>query len=131
MTGEAHTGDLNADRRPDVEPRQEEPPRGLIARVVLVTVMVGVTLCFSTYLLLRARTLGLRPSGLFPERDLGAPRAISGVEEEQFRVRYPRPTLRDEQRAVLESYGWVDRARGIVRIPITRAMEIVAAEGTR
>lgn len=28
----------------------------------------------------------------------------------------------------LEGYAWVDRARGVVQIPIERAMELVAAE---
>ena len=36
--------------------------------------------------------------------------------------------LRREQ-AVLDSYGWVDRSRGIVRIPIERAMELIAQRG--
>ena len=29
----------------------------------------------------------------------------------------------------LTSYGWIDRQRGIVRIPIDRAMELLANEG--
>jgi hypothetical protein len=37
---------------------------------------------------------------------------------------------RDEEKA-LESYGWVDRKSGVVRIPIERAMELVAAKGSR
>ena len=32
--------------------------------------------------------------------------------------------LRDHEESVLDSYGWVDRAAGIVRIPIERAMAI-------
>jgi hypothetical protein len=31
----------------------------------------------------------------------------------------------DEQKAILNSYGWVDRSAGIVRIPIDRAMELL------
>ena len=31
--------------------------------------------------------------------------------------------------AVLNSYGWVDRQAGIVRIPIARAMELLAQRG--
>jgi hypothetical protein len=31
--------------------------------------------------------------------------------------------------AVLESYGWVDREAGIARIPISRAMELLAERG--
>src|SRR5690242_1573095 len=34
--------------------------------------------------------------------------------------------LRDTEQKVLESYGWVDRAQGAVRIPIDRAMTLLA-----
>lgn len=34
-----------------------------------------------------------------------------------------------EQRRGLEGYGWVDRERGLVRIPVRRAMEIQAGRG--
>ncbi len=30
---------------------------------------------------------------------------------------------------VLDSYGWVDRKAGVVRIPIARAMDLLAARG--
>jgi hypothetical protein len=35
--------------------------------------------------------------------------------------------LRAEEEALLSSYGWVDRERGVVRIPIERAIEVLAA----
>ena len=44
----------------------------------------------------------------------------------------PRQDLRTydrEQRAVEDSYGWVDRHAGIVRIPIERALSLTAARG--
>ena len=37
--------------------------------------------------------------------------------------------LRAEENAVLHGYAWVDRSAGRVRIPIERAMELVAARG--
>lgn len=37
--------------------------------------------------------------------------------------------MRAEEEAVLGTYGWVDRERGIVRMPIDRAMEIVVQRG--
>lgn len=37
--------------------------------------------------------------------------------------------LREQENALLNSYGWVDQKAGIVRIPIARAMEIVAERG--
>jgi hypothetical protein len=38
--------------------------------------------------------------------------------------------FRAEKRALLQGYGWVDRAHGIARIPIDEAMRIVAAQAT-
>ena len=37
--------------------------------------------------------------------------------------------FRAGEEAVLHSYGWVDPEKGIVRIPVERAMELVAKEG--
>jgi hypothetical protein len=37
--------------------------------------------------------------------------------------------LREEEDRVLSSYGWTDRAAGAIRIPIDRAMDIIAAQG--
>jgi hypothetical protein len=38
-------------------------------------------------------------------------------------------TLHAAEDAVLNSYGWVDRQAGTVRIPIARAMELLAQRG--
>jgi hypothetical protein len=37
--------------------------------------------------------------------------------------------VRQGQEELLNSYGWVDRANGTVRIPINRAMELVVERG--
>jgi hypothetical protein len=37
--------------------------------------------------------------------------------------------LRKAEAAVLNSYGWVDRKAGIVRIPIDRAIDVLAERG--
>jgi hypothetical protein len=37
--------------------------------------------------------------------------------------------FRAKEEETLSTYGWVDRQAGVVRIPIERAMEIVAREG--
>jgi hypothetical protein len=37
--------------------------------------------------------------------------------------------LHQNEDAILQSYGWVDRNAGIVRIPVDRALELVAARG--
>ncbi|MDB6124986.1 MAG: hypothetical protein JWQ71_3979 [Pedosphaera sp.] len=37
--------------------------------------------------------------------------------------------LRAQERAELNSYGWVDKKSGVVRIPIDKAMEMIAQKG--
>jgi len=37
--------------------------------------------------------------------------------------------LRASEDAILNTYGWIDRGKGIVRIPIDRAIELVAQKG--
>ena len=39
--------------------------------------------------------------------------------------------LRERERTLLESYGWVDRRAGRVRIPVDRAMTLMAEEARR
>lgn len=41
----------------------------------------------------------------------------------------PRAKVRAEEDAKLTSYAWVDRKTGVVRLPIARAMELLAARG--
>lgn len=36
---------------------------------------------------------------------------------------------RAEEQAILESYGWIDRPTGVVRVPIERAIELTLKEG--
>jgi hypothetical protein len=128
MNGDEPRSPPDEPRRPDVSRQSDELPSGLILRTLLVTAMIAVSLCFATHLILRARMGQLRPSNSFPEGQLSAPHDVANVRQELFRVARPRPTLQDEQRAGLAGFGWVDRGRGIVRIPIETAMAILARE---
>jgi hypothetical protein len=38
--------------------------------------------------------------------------------------------FRASEDTLLSNYGWVDRSRGIVRIPIDRAIDLLAQQGT-
>ncbi|HEX6797501.1 MAG TPA: hypothetical protein VF116_07290 [Ktedonobacterales bacterium] len=64
---------------------------------------------------------------------------LAGVDR-QLAVTPPTPELqvdprsdlaefRNEESARLNSYGWVDRGKGVVHIPIARAMSEIAAKG--
>jgi len=37
--------------------------------------------------------------------------------------------MRAEEEVVLKTYGWVDKDKGVVRVPIEKAMEMIAKEG--
>jgi hypothetical protein len=39
--------------------------------------------------------------------------------------------LHSRQQELLNSYGWVDRSNGVVRIPINRALDLIAQKGFR
>jgi hypothetical protein len=39
--------------------------------------------------------------------------------------------VRADEDAVLDSYGWVDPAKGVVRIPVSRAMDLAAERGLK
>jgi hypothetical protein len=61
------------------------------------------------------------------------PVAVSAQAPPQPRLQVNAPAdlhaWRAKEDAQLNSYGWVDRDNGIVRIPINRAMELVAQQG--
>jgi len=70
---------------------------------------------------------------------LAPPEAVS-ARSDHLQARTPAPPrkaipgrelleMRAAEDAALHSYGWVDRRAGIVRIPIDRAMELVAKRG--
>ncbi len=57
------------------------------------------------------------------------PRDVNTIDLALFSADLPARGNPDETRRTLESYGWVDRDRRIVRIPVRRAMEMLAESG--
>ena len=113
--------------RSDVRVHHEVLPKSLILRTLLATLMVGVALCFLTYVIMRARVLTLRPSYQFPEKSLPPPHQVANVRQELFQVAHPRPNMRTQQTKQLESFEWVDRRQGLVRVPIDVAIDLLIA----
>lgn len=79
---------------------------------------------------------GFLLDGFREGRDLGPPAPSAapttlGTVEQGLLVGPPRGLdLRRDQRATLDRWGWVDRDAGIARIPIERAMDLVAQDAT-
>jgi uncharacterized protein (DUF58 family) len=96
-----------------------------VALVVgLAVVLAGATWVFKTFI----------------KRDVREEVVRSEVQPVQVGPREPRLQVNPqqenqaylaEQRAVLSKYGWVDQDHSVARIPIDRAMDIVAQEGLK
>lgn len=113
-------------RHPEVHTYDDELPRGAILRGILATVMIIVALCFATYVYTHLCMLHFRPSGVFPEQNLSPPHEVAHVRQEMFDLRHPRPTILDRDRVTLNSFGWVDRGRRVIHVPVDVAMDLVA-----
>lgn len=107
-------------------------PAKNVMRVIAVVILFGIALSFVAYIVLRAREMHLRPDvanpRLFPDQHLPAPHRVATIRQQPFNVARPEPLEIETQRKSLESWGWVDRRRGIVRMPIERAIDLLAAQ---
>lgn len=108
----------------DARQTNELPEKpGVATRPVLLVVIgffafVGISLVvLEAYYTWTIRSPVLAPPRLFPEPRL------------QVDPRIDLEHLRAAQRQQLADYAWVDRDRGLIRIPITRAMDLIAARG--
>ena len=100
---------------------QEPSLRGLsVAGFVLIAaIIVAVAVCLGLVHLFGgfSRPLARAEHSVMPEPHL-QPHPLAD-----------RATYEARQRATLTQYAWVDRGAGIVRIPIDRAMQILAERG--
>src|SRR2546429_7397299 len=77
---------------------------------------VGIVLLFALFGIIVLAVIGPAPRG-------------STYEETRAKKRMENlKTVRDEAAKALTTYGWIDKNKGIARIPIDRAMELAAAE---
>jgi hypothetical protein len=111
-----------AERRQDVRLDEDLIHTGHVTWVIVISLAVSVLLIIVSTLILH-----------FKERSLGATPERTGLPPPDEAILFAREgsyagDLIGAQQAVLDSYGWVDPARKTVRIPIERAMEIVAGE---
>ena len=77
---------------------------------------LGVVLLFALFGVIVLAIIGPSPRG-------------SDYEETRAKKRMEKlKTLRDDAETALNTYAWVDKNKGVVRIPISRAMELTTAE---
>lgn len=112
-------------RHEEVEYREDKVPTGFVFAIITAAVTITVVLCLLATWLLHVRERALRPSGVFPEAHLPAPHEVAHVRAAPFEIPEPEPGVLERQRVLLDSYGWVDQSRRIVRIPVARAAELM------
>ena len=96
--------------------------------VGLGAITLGVLLL--VYVILRAFTAS-NVEHSAPASPLAASYGRQAPPEPRLQIA-PRDDLRhlhEREEAVLDGYGWVDRDAGVTRIPIERAIELLAARG--
>jgi hypothetical protein len=92
--------------------------------LVAVTFASGVVVFFLLRGFLQSERAAAGPPPLIaaPPAVVSGPQLLARPEHELARVRQ----LEAEQ---IDSYGWIDAQQGLVRIPIDRAIDLVAAQG--
>lgn len=96
---------------------------GLIGLVVLLVVSAALAAALFGYLLKRNEGAPADPLALrFGRQIPPEPRLQADPLQDLAR-------LHAEEDAILHSYAWVDRPTGVVRIPIERAVELLAQSG--
>jgi hypothetical protein len=108
---------------PHVEQEDENVPLRRVLVTLLATIGVAVAAGCVAWLLLRTYERDRAPLVVPGEVPSGISHGLASVERRGQR-------LAAEADSVLATYGWVDRERGIVRIPIERAIAIVASRAT-
>jgi len=112
------------ERHPDMHQEDDVVPvKGVVGFVTVVVIVSAVLVVWSVSVVNRSYR-ELRPSGAFTERWLGPRHPVSRVRQDLFDERGVR-ALNPAKRLQLETWGWVDRGRGVVRVPIGEAMDLV------
>ena len=117
--------------RPELPQEEDRVPVATILVVTIGTIVFGVLLCVWAWGTLFVRQGQLRPGRVFTEKKLGPPHTVAGVREHVFNGVDESGARLAAQRLELQSYKWVDRDKGIVAIPIERAIDLIAARGAQ
>jgi hypothetical protein len=118
-------------KRDNVVQEEDNVPRGLVLVVLMGTLVFSVILSAIGWGSTVARTSEIRPGGLAALQRLKKEHAVSEVVLDLYAEAGEGQALNAAGRRDLELLGWFDRSRGVARIPIQDAMDIVVAEQHR
>ena len=119
----------------DSHPKPEQSSEGtningalLVIAIALVVFALGVGWA---YRILASETALLEPNGPAPVPAEIGQEQIGIVDQREFAHGGRAAEVRQQQVEQLSSYGWVDREKRLIHIPIERAMELVAQQGKK
>jgi hypothetical protein len=95
----------------------------LTAIGLAAVVLIGFLIVWGMMSYFSAKDIAVHgPKAVQPPLPLGVPKLSSNQPLE-------RRNLRELQEELLSTYGWINHAEGIARIPLSRAMQMIAADG--
>jgi hypothetical protein len=121
-----------------IPPQGEQPvvqePEGMATkRPVLVAVVFLVIFTLATLwavAMMRGEERQVAPRADLTTAEIGKPE-IGIVNQRLFLLQLDAKEKREEQLRHLNSYGWVDRDKQVIHLPIDRAMQLLSAEPQR
>jgi hypothetical protein len=115
--------------------RKHESKNPPVGRLAMLTglVIVMVVICFVIVSVMMAkfsskRSEVTRPEGTIIARDT-KPLETTVPPHLQMNPHGDLQTFRQREEVELNSYGWINRTAGVVRIPIEQAMDLIAEQG--
>jgi hypothetical protein len=112
-------------RHTDLRQEDDRIPASIVLLVFALVGLIGVLLVVWAWYGLERREQALRPTGIFPEQELGPRRSVSEDLENIFGDVGPGQVLNQEKQKKLQSFEWVDQRRRIVAIPIDDAIDLM------
>jgi hypothetical protein len=118
-------------RHPDLPQEEDTIPWGRVILAFALTIVVSLVLVAWAWNSKVSLERDYRPSGAFPERELGPRREVGMVRQELFDNVPVGLSLVLRDREELSRFGVADRERGLVSIPIDSAIELLVQERRR
>jgi hypothetical protein len=125
----SHEPSRSTEHLPPPEAQAEEAvASGKVLLIGILSLIVfGGATCWSTRIWRETRTR-LEPNGpIAPGVEIGKPE-IGIVDQVPFETVRTAERTRAEQMRQLQSYGWVDRDKGVIHVPIDKAIDQLVAE---
>ena len=113
-------------RNPELHQEEDHVPMWQVLGAFLVALAISGIIIAWAVSETHASEARLRPSGLWPDEWLGPRHLVAKVREDLFDEQRG-ASVNGRARAVLDGYGFVDRDRGVVHVPIQMAIDLVVS----